>query len=265
MFHGGWCPLWISPTTLRCRMVAECIHPLPESARGGRPGGGVLVSFHPVDFTGLGEVLLMSSETRNRLGAIRRMARREHLYNSGDFDDSIYVVQSGYLKTSTSSRDGRQCLLAIHGPGEVFGEACLVPGVRTETAIAMRDATVRRIRSADLLSAVVDDAMMERVVMCLAERMSDQQQAITNLVTMNSEQRLAATILHLARKLGRRTGMRLCLDERITQDELSALVGTTRSRIGHFLRRFHNLGYLESAHGAFLVINEQRLAAYAGV
>lgn len=223
------------------------------------------MSAQNAEFAGLGEVLLKQSANNNRLGVIRRMARREHLYNSGDFDDSVYVVQSGYLKTSTSSRDGRQCLLAIHGPGEVFGEACLVPGVRTDTAIAMRDATVRRIRSADLLSAVVDDAMMERVVMCLAERMSEQQQAITNLVTMNSEQRLAATILILGRRLGRRSGMRLWLDERITQDELSALVGTTRSRIGHFLRRFHHLGYLESAHGAYLVINEQRLAAYAGV
>ncbi|KAB1910374.1 Crp/Fnr family transcriptional regulator [Micromonospora tulbaghiae] len=193
------------------------------------------------------------------------MTRREHLYNSGEFDNSIYVIQCGYLKTSTFSRDGRQCLLAIHGPGEVLGEACLVPGVRNETATAMRSALVWRIRSADLLSAVTDDMMMERVVMCLAERMSEQQQAITNLVTMNSEQRLAATLLQLARKLGHRTEAGLRLDERITQDELSGLVGTTRSRIGHFLKKFHRLGYLESPRGAFILINERRLAAHAGV
>lgn len=90
----------------------------------------------------------------------------------------------------------------------------------------------------------------------------EQQRTIASLLLKDSEHRLAAVLLQLSRKLGKRRGPGVQLQERITQEDLSGMVGTTRSRVGYFLRRFHNAGLVERLPGSFLMLYEQRLATY---
>jgi CRP-like cAMP-binding protein len=96
----------------------------------------------------------------------------------------------------------------------------------------------------------------------LAGKLVEQQQIVSQFVTADSEGRLAATLLRLARKIGKPHNGRLVIDEKITQEELAEIVGTTRSRIGFFLKRFRTAGLIEKSAQASLSIDEVRLDEY---
>lgn len=96
----------------------------------------------------------------------------------------------------------------------------------------------------------------------LISRMAEQQQTITNLITMDSEHRLAATLLRLACKLGKRQPEGVQIAIKITHEDLARMIGTTRSRVGIFLKRFRDSGLVEPLPGSFLMINEPGLITF---
>ncbi|MFC6082797.1 Crp/Fnr family transcriptional regulator [Sphaerisporangium aureirubrum] len=192
-----------------------------------------------------------------------RYAKRTHIYNCGEHDGNIYLVESGQVKTLTYARCGKECLLSIYTSGDIFGESSLLGAVRAETATVMRTSWIRRIPADGFRSALADRKLLNGFIDHMAERLTEQQQVITSMVTMDSEQRLAEVLLRLSRKLGKqRSGHLLAIEERITQEELSGMVGTTRSRVGYFLKRFKDAGLVLPVSEAFLLVNEKRLAEY---
>jgi CRP-like cAMP-binding protein len=99
-------------------------------------------------------------------------------------------------------------------------------------------------------------------VQYLAVRIADQQQVISHLVTVDSEQRLGKTLLQLARKLGKQDPRSVRIEQKISHEELSEMVGTTRPRISKFMQRFRNLGLIERSAENFLIIKEKKLTDY---
>lgn len=189
--------------------------------------------------------------------------KHDHVYTCGDQDETIYFIESGQVKLLMSSPEGRECLLAIHTAGDIFGELCLSGlGARLETAIAMEDTVLKQIPSSRFFSRLNHDALFEGFVRYLAVRVADQQQVIANLVTVDSEQRLGKTLLQLARKLGKKDPRSIRIELKISHEELSEMVGTTRPRISTFMQRFRNLGLIETSTDHFLIIKEQKLTSY---
>ena len=101
------------------------------------------------------------------------------------------------------------------------------------------------------------DSLLEGYVRYLAVRIAEQQQVIADLVTVDSEQRLGKTLLQLARTLGKQDQQSTRIELKISHEELSEMVGTTRPRISLFMQRFRNLGLIETNLDRFLVINEK--------
>ncbi|MEP7337825.1 MAG: Crp/Fnr family transcriptional regulator, partial [Acidobacteriota bacterium] len=189
--------------------------------------------------------------------------KHDHIYTCGDQDETVYFIESGQVKLLMISPEGRECLLAIHTAGDIFGELCLSGlGPRLETAIAMEGTTLKQIPCSRFFARLGRDSLFEGFVRYLAVRIADQQQVIANLVTVDSEQRLGKTLLQLARKLGKKDPRSIRIELKISHEELSEMVGTTRPRISVFMQRFRNLGLIETNSDHFLVIKEQRLTAY---
>jgi CRP-like cAMP-binding protein len=188
--------------------------------------------------------------------------RNQSAYSCGGQDRNVYFLESGRLKTVMFSRSGKECLLRIHTPGSIFGELCSLGGIREESAIAMRDSVVHRMSYEHFLSSITAAGIVDEFINHLTRRLAEQQQSITHLVTVDSEQRLGEILLDLARKLGRGDGRRPHIAERITHEELAGMVGTTRSRVGHFLKGFRDRGLVEVTRESHLVIDQSRLAAY---
>jgi CRP-like cAMP-binding protein len=192
-----------------------------------------------------------------------KIARHANVYTCGDQDEIVYFIESGQVKLLMLSSEGKECLLAIHTAGDIFGELCLSGlGGRVETATAMKPTTVKQIPSSQFFDRLSRDSLFEGFVRYLAVRIADQQQVIANLVTVDSEQRLGKTLLQLARTLGKKDPRSIRIELKISHEELSEMVGTTRPRISMFMQRFRNLGLIEMSTEHFLIIKENKLTAY---
>jgi CRP/FNR family transcriptional regulator, cyclic AMP receptor protein len=192
-----------------------------------------------------------------------KVARHDNVYTSGDHDEMVYFIESGQIKLLMLSADGKECLLAIHSGGDIFGELCLSGlGARLETATAMKATILKRIPCSQFFARLSRDALFEGFVRYLAVRIADQQQVIANLVTVDSEQRLGQTLLQLARTMGKKDPRSIRIELRISHEELSEMVGTTRPRVSLFMQRFHNLGLIETNKDRFFIIKEKKLADY---
>jgi CRP/FNR family transcriptional regulator, cyclic AMP receptor protein len=192
-----------------------------------------------------------------------KVARHDNVYTSGDQDEMVYFIESGQIKLLMLSADGKECLLAIHSDGDIFGELCLSGlGARLETATAMKATILKQVPCSQFFARLSRDALFEGFVRYLAVRIADQQQVIANLVTVDSEQRLGQTLLRLARTMGKKDPRSIRIELRISHEELSEMVGTTRPRVSLFMQRFHNLGLIETNKDRFLVIKEKKLADY---
>ena len=192
-----------------------------------------------------------------------KIAKHANVYNLGERDGMVYFIERGQVKLLMLSSEGRECLLAIHASGDVFGELCLsgLAG-RLETATAMEDTVLKKVPCAKFLKRLATDSLLEGFVKYLAVRVADQQAVIANLVTVDSEQRLGKTLLQLARQLGKKGPGSTRIELRISQEELSKMIGTTRPRISAFMQRFRNLGLVELSEEHYLIVKEDNLAAY---
>ncbi len=194
---------------------------------------------------------------------IVRVTRNHHLYKCGDYDEDVYLVVSGLIKVLILVPERRECLVDIYPAGEIFGELSLCGQiVRLETAVAMQDSTVKVISSRAFLNMLRDESLLSGLVQYLAGRMEEQQQIITSLVTANCEQRLAMTLLRLARRLGKKDPASLRITQKMSHSELGKMVGTTRTRVGMFLKRFRDLGLVVVTGEQHLIVSESKMSKY---
>jgi len=192
-----------------------------------------------------------------------KIAKHANVYVGGEQDEMVYFIESGLVKLVKVSSEGKECLLAIHASGDVFGELCLsgIAG-RLETATAMEDTLLKKVPCARFLERLANDSLLEGFVRYLATRVADQQEVIANLVTVDSEQRLGKTLLHLANQLGQKDPKSTRIGLRISHAELSNMIGTTRPRVSLFMQRFRNLELIELSEDHYLIIKEDKLTAY---
>jgi CRP-like cAMP-binding protein len=200
----------------------------------------------------------LRSETLNSRAVT--IAKHDHVYTCGDCDEMVYFIESGEVKLIMLSSKGRECLLAIHTMGDIFGESRLCGlGPRRETATAMEETILKQIPCSRFFACLSRDSLFEGFVQYLSARIAEQQQVIADLVTADSEQRLGKTLLQLARKLGKQDPRSIRIELKISHEELSEMVGTTRPRISTFMRRFRNLRLIETNEDHFLFIKEKKL------
>ncbi|MGE5307281.1 MAG: Crp/Fnr family transcriptional regulator [Alphaproteobacteria bacterium] len=210
---------------------------------------------------------LRESLQRDRLNSHAvKIARHTNVYTCGDQDGMIYFIESGQIKLLMLSPEGKECLLAIHSAGDIFGELSLSgSGARLETATAMEETSLKQISCSQFLARLSRDSLLDGFVRYLAGRIADQQQLIADMVTVDSEQRLGKTLLQLAHTLGKKEPRGLRIELQISHEELSEMVGTTRPRITQFIHRFQDLGLIERNFRRSLIVQEDKLTAYLAV
>lgn len=200
---------------------------------------------------------------RHTLATTRlRYEAQRSIYATGDADDALYTIDAGQVKIIMSSAEGKDCLIAVYGIGEVFGESCFTgANRRLENATAMQFTLLRRASRRDFLAETERASALDVLLRHLAVRTEERQIAVFDLITKDSEQRLAKVLLAIGEKLGVSEGPFLRLDQRISHEELSQMVGTTRPRITAFMQRFRTLGLIET-HGRSIHVNRQRMRAF---
>lgn len=206
---------------------------------------------------------LRDSLRREAQGHPITVEKRANVYTCGEQDDTIYFIERGQVKLVTASPGGKEYMIALRTAGDVFGELNLSGAAeRIETATAMVETVLTAIPSPEFFAFLTSNSLLEGFVRYLAMRIAEQQEVIFHLVTAGSESRLGQTLLQLAHTLGKRDSVGLLVEQRITHEELSEMVGTTRPRVSVFMQHFRNLGLIETGPEHSLIVKERRLTDY---
>jgi CRP/FNR family transcriptional regulator, cyclic AMP receptor protein len=194
-----------------------------------------------------------------------RLERGDVLFHEGDEGDRLYVVTAGKIKLGRSSGDGRENLLSVLGPGEMFGELSLFdPGPRAATATAITDSALIGLGHDHLqpwLSGHPEVAA--QLLAALAARLRRTNEAMADLVFSDVPGRVAKALLDLSRRFGERRDDGLHVAHDLTQEELAQLVGASRETVNKALADFAGRGWIRLEARAVAILDEERLSRRA--
>ena len=167
------------------------------------------------------------------------------IFRQGQPADSLFYVRRGKVKLTVVSQQGKEAIVALLNVGEFFGEGCVAgQQFRMATAVAMTDCTLDRIEKS-LMTRLLHERhdVSELFVTHLLSRNIRYEADLVDQLFNSSEKRLARILLLLAH-FGKESRAEPVLP-RISQDDLAQMVGTTRSRVSHFMNKFRGLGFID--------------------
>ncbi|MGH3509876.1 MAG: Crp/Fnr family transcriptional regulator [Nocardioidaceae bacterium] len=193
------------------------------------------------------------------------LRRGEVLFHEGDAGDKLYVVTDGKVKLGRTSSDGRENLLAILGPGQMFGELSLFdPGPRSATVTAVTDTTLASLSHEDLLRWLDGRPAVARALLAqLAGRLRRANDVVADLVFSDVPGRVAKALLDLADRFGRTADDGVHVHHDLTQEELAQLVGASRETVNKALADFASRGWLRLEPRSVVIMDIDRLARRA--
>ena len=210
-------------------------------------------------FTALDEAAAVS--LRANMDSVK-ISKGSVLFAEGDEGDHLYVIVEGKLKLGTSSGDGRENLLSILGPGEMFGELSLFdPGPRTSTATAVTDAKLLSLGQEKLIPWLATNPNVSLQLLArLAQRLRRTNEAVGDLVFSDVPGRVAKALIDLGERFGKKTDEGLFVHHDLTQEELAQLVGASRETVNKALADFAGRGWLKLDGRAVLITDFDRLS-----
>jgi CRP/FNR family cyclic AMP-dependent transcriptional regulator len=175
---------------------------------------------------------------------VAHYGRGDNIFAQGDAADDVRYIQTGSVKLSVRSRNGRDAVVAMLGPGDFFGEGCLAgQTLRTGSATAIVPTTVLLIHADKMRGLLRTRAMAHRFIGYMLSRNIRIEEDLIDQLFNSSEKRLARTLLLLSHYGTQGKPPRAV--PKISQATLAEMVGTTRSRVNFFLNKFKRLGFIE--------------------
>ncbi len=158
---------------------------------------------------------------------------------------AVFYIQKGKVKVTVVSEQGKEAVVAILGPDEFCGEGCLAGQQRRmATATAMTECEIMRLeKSAIVLTLHEEPAFSEMFVAHLLARTIRVEEDLVDQLFNSSEKRLARALLLLA-NFGKE-GRPEPIIAKVSQETLAEMIGTTRSRVSHFMNKFRKLGFID--------------------
>ncbi len=176
---------------------------------------------------------------------VNQIRRNQIVFNQGRPADCIYYLRQGRIKLTVTSEQGKEAIVGIIEPEQFLGEGCLSgQPERTCTARAMQECEVTSFTRDALRAALHDEpALSGMFIAYLLTRNSRIEGDLIDQLFNSSEKRLARLLLLLA-DFGE-TGNTKPIDAKISQENLADMIGTTRSRVSHFMNKFRKLGFID--------------------
>ncbi|MDQ7819230.1 MAG: Crp/Fnr family transcriptional regulator [Armatimonadota bacterium] len=198
-----------------------------------------------------------------RLGeraTLREFGRGSVILHPDEPQERVYVIKEGRVKISRYSPDGREQILALLGPGDIFGELALVGEAEPVHAEAFEH-TLLCALSRDDMAALLrrHPELMLHVLRTLADRLRVAEEEIADLVFRTVPGRLAALLLRLAEASGHRHGGRLRLALRLTHQDIASMIGATRETVTATLSRLRAAGLIATEGRRIVVLDPEGL------
>ena len=170
---------------------------------------------------------------------------RQSIFRQGNPCDSVYFIESGKVRVSVLSPQGKEAVVALLDKGNFIGESCLLGmPAYLASAHAVTAVTVYRIEKARMLRVLKEQPTLSQLFTAfLLTRNQQIEEDLVDQLFNSSEKRLARILLRLAH-FGKDGQMEVIVPK-VSQELLAAQVGTTRPRINHFMNKFRKLGFIE--------------------
>jgi CRP/FNR family cyclic AMP-dependent transcriptional regulator len=167
------------------------------------------------------------------------------VFGQGDPADAVFYIESGKVKKTVVSEEGKEAVVALLGTGDFSGEGCLAGEVlRLATVSALTNCVIARISKADITRVIHEEpAFAELFIAHLLARNSRVEEDLVDQLFNSSEKRLARILLLLA-NFGKE-GRPEPIIAKISQETLAEMIGTTRSRVSFFMNKFRELGLID--------------------
>ena len=209
-------------------------------------------------FSGLDDSAAASLRSSMNLIKLRK---GQSLFKEGDDGDHLFVVSSGKVKLGTKSVDGRENLLMILGPGDMFGELSLFDsGPRTATATAVTGSKLLALGQDKVIPWVKEHPEVSLQLLArLASRLRRTNEVVGDLVFSDVPGRVAKALIDLGVKFGDKRTEGLFVNHDLTQEELAQLVGASRETVNKALADFAQRGWLRLEARSVMILDYERL------
>ena len=184
-------------------------------------------------------------ETAAKGRALTTHEKREVIFTQGDAADSVFYIKKGKVKVTVVSRHGKEAVVALLGADEFLGEGCLTgQPKRLATAVAMTECQTMRVDKTEILRVLQNEpAFSQMFIAHILARNARVEEDLADQLFNSTEKRLARLLLLLA-NFGKE-GRPEPIIAKISQETLAEMIGTTRSRVSHFMNKFRQLGFID--------------------
>ena len=171
-------------------------------------------------------------------------SKNQKVFSQGDEAQSLFYIQKGKVKLTVVSNQGKEAVIALPSVGDFFGEGCLAgQPLRMSTVTTISECSIVQISKADTVRILHDEpAFSEMFLHYLLSRNIRIEEDLVDHLFNSSEKRLARVLLLLA-NFGK-DGKPETVIPKISQETLAEIIGTTRSRVSHFMNKFRKLGFI---------------------
>ena len=229
----------------------------PKVVRSSRKGKRTLatanVKTQPVDWSAF-----LAGISRGK--TVLKYGANRTIFSQGDPADSVWYLHKGKVKLAVTSQQGKEAIVAILDADEFFGEGCLAgQPLRIATAVAVTDCTLYRIDKSLMVRLLHEQhEISELFITHLLSRNTRFEEDLVDQLFNSSEKRLARILLLLAH-FGKESRTE-AVHPGINQEHLAQMVGTTRSRVSHFMNKFRELGFVDYTGNGALTVNSGLLS-----
>ena len=204
-------------------------------AKAGSQPSNARVKFSPISFL----------ETAAKGRVVAKHPKKQIIFAEGAAADSVFYIRSGKVKVTIISKEGKEAVVAIMGADEFVGEGCLIgQPKRLATAVAMTECVTMRVDKIEVMRVLQDEpAFSKMFVSHILARNARIEEDLVDQLFNSTERRLARVLLLLA-NFGK-AGKPEPIIAKISQETLAEMIGTTRSRVSHFMNKFRKLGFID--------------------
>lgn len=200
----------------------------------------------------------------DRMAVMTDVAKKQVLYFSEDSANSVFLLKKGKVKISKISAEGKEMILAILGPGEVFGELSLTGQEnREEIAEVTEDAVICKVKIEDFEKVMAKNPKFNlQVTKLIGFRLRKIQNRLQNMVFKTSEQRVKSFILEMADEMGRSIlgdENQKVIELRLTQEDISKLTATSRQMVSTVFSELEKANIIKYDRRRIYIKNQEAL------
>lgn len=187
--------------------------------------------------------------------------KKDDIFTEGDAPEWFYIVSTGKIKVTKISHEGKEIILEIISPHDIFGGVAVLRNFPyPANAVAMEDSEVVKISRKNLMRLVDRfPNLMYCIALQLGDRMKSSYDSLKNIALERVEARIAALLLKLSNKVGHETNEGLVIDMRLTKQDVADMVGTTVETSIRTFSKFKKDGLLTDTDGKIIIKDREGL------